>query len=79
MFKSKKYEFPKIKKTTKKVFVDIDWLHNFLDKEGVEVCNSLLASNNILSNGIIMQIKIPLDCFGKKIIKKVKENKNGKI
>ena len=38
---------------TEFVFVDVNDLWKFLDKEGVEAYNSLVMSNNIQSNGLI--------------------------
>lgn len=38
----------------KKEFVHSDWLYKFMVKEGMETYNSLVLSNNIVSNGIVL-------------------------
>lgn len=44
----------------KKQFVDIDWLWKFYNKEGVRAYNSLVKSNNVISNGTIMRIQVEI-------------------
>ena len=41
-----------------KQFVSIGWLSNFYKKEGVEIYNSLILSNNIVSDGLILFLEI---------------------
>lgn len=43
----------------KKVFVDLEDLIDFFYKEGEDAYNSLVASNNIVSNGVFFYLKFP--------------------
>lgn len=52
-----------------KIFVDINWLWKFMEKEGDEAYDSLIASNKIVTNGIIRRISIEIP------IKEIKERK----
>jgi len=62
IFNLQEYDLIEInRRYMEKVFIDISWLWGFFDKEGIETYNSLVASNRIVSNGIIagIFIKIP--------------------
>jgi len=50
-------------KNMKKIFVDSEWLWNFMDREGIDAYNSLVKSNNIVTNGVIcmLNIKLPIN------------------